>query len=451
MSDMYGWTVITRSAADPGACFEELDDVLKDLASLDRLGTLATIVLSPFLQGWNLQQHGLRLKSAFDMFAQYTPNILSVLGMPSVDVDGQWSWPLRHIRRQYWKLTYSSYPTGSARYLRWGSGKKLCHGGDSVSGSRIYRSSALRELLQGVDRQAGASWLVNLDLEAHKRGFGRSTFLCTHGMFPEEDYLPHADLTAELATRYEVEAAIFDASVGLRTNCAFSSRGPDFVNELISRSFLVAPWCFRRVLRDSWQKLARWWHGLATDHYIVASDGTGLALFRNLHELIPWDTDIDARFFAKFDTAANLNDFVDNSSRISVELKDLGFTCTSILDYSARGAGIHVALTYDDEQMRGGPVLAELDIVIQGHMPKARFPLATKLAGVSVRLSQDLQDLLVRKYSAPWKQNKMDQSLVCLDPSHNACVPNCTIVGADETPDCEFPDRFVEIDFFEQS
>lgn len=465
MADMYGWLVLALTAEDVGACCFLLDQALRELAAQRRLGRVATVLLSPLLLGWNLQLHGLRLRGLVQLFEEQPPEALAVAGLPRVGGDGRWAWPLRRVRRQYWKLQYDAYPTGAARRLLHGRGAELCHGGDALGGSRVYRPAALEALLPGLapprGGAGGAAWLVNLDLEALQQGLGPRTFLCAQGSFPEEDYLQQADLTPELALRYDVEVALLHPELGIRVSCPISRRGSAYVNEAVNARGLVAPWCFRRALRQAWQRLVGWWLELSALHFAVASDGTGLALFRNTREPIPWDTDVDVHLFSEAELIVDVSDFVASDLHPTLgKLRALGFSWSSILDYSSKGAGIHICLEYADTEAPEGPVIVELDAVLKSYTAKAAFPYTTHFAGVDVRFGHDLQDSLMRKYRAAEKSTKAATPLQCREPGHNACLPNCGPgppqrggAAAMEDRDiyvieCEFPDRFVEIDYF---
>merc|ERR1712048_951244 len=96
--------------------------------------------------------------------------------------------------------------------------------------------------------------------------------------------------------------------------------------------------------------------------------------------------------------------------------------------------------------------------------------------GVTVRFGVDMQQMLVNKYSPPQKIMRTSNLLACHESGHNACLPRCILPkssqadlcasssecnkhGFDPTrschaciaapvAECEFPDRFVEIDVF---
>ncbi|CAD7959485.1 unnamed protein product [Amoebophrya sp. A120] len=130
---------------------------------------------------------------------------LNVVGFPTwyndADLDGNantkhWRWPVRYIRRQYWKVKYEIPPTGSSTVLNVESSPEVdvagvtekrsitgpelpspesmtCFGGHSTSGTRIYRSETLKKLVKRLQNQLhvpqdGGSWLVALDLAAHE-------------------------------------------------------------------------------------------------------------------------------------------------------------------------------------------------------------------------------------------------------------------------------------------
>lgn len=501
LGDMYGWTLALGTAEDAPGCFLGLDRRLRELVAQQRLGREAVVVLSPYLHKWDLQQHALMLKRAADLFHFSAPGALAVLGFPSAGPNGEWVWPLRRIRRQYWKLLYSEYPTGSARRLVQGTDSLMCHGGDAVSGTRIYSPGALSSLIRNVDAIADASWLVNLDLEAQRQGLHTRTFLCTHAIMPEEHYLQHARLTDALAARYDVEAAVLHPSTGLQVNCQVTLRhtGPEgpHVYDVVNDRGLATPWCFRRALRNAWIALAGWWSDLSPRNYVVASDGTGLALFRNGGEPIPWDVDVDVQLYAEGPPAFSFEEFTSWSDTAApktaleqhqppqlARLRELGFSWKAVRDYSARGAGWHIEFQFADATARPTPVSVDLDAVLKAYETSSWFPMSASLAGVRAKYGQDLQLSLTKKYGpAEKRMHKGGDFITCRDPGHSACLPDCVLQegwlerlcseacrGVDggvastaaagsatasctacrtaPVVECEFPDRFIELDYF---
>eukprot|EP00929_Paragymnodinium_shiwhaense_P098371 TRINITY_DN59855_c0_g1_i1.p1 TRINITY_DN59855_c0_g1~~TRINITY_DN59855_c0_g1_i1.p1 ORF type:complete len:753 (-),score=163.47 TRINITY_DN59855_c0_g1_i1:123-2381(-) len=467
---MYGWMVKALTAKDVAGCFLRMDQTLRELEKQRRQAKVASILLSPFLLDLGLQLHGMKLRTAVEILYKQDADAMSVVGFPILDSTGKWSMPLRKIRRQYWKLLYSRYPTGSARRLRHGVGSAVCHGGDAVSGTRVYRPTELSKLLKHVDPVGDAGWFVNLDLEAVKQGVSEKTFLCLTGIMPEEDYLLHADLTTQLATRYEVEAALFHEHAGLRVNCPITvrhqreSKDYAYIFDLINDKGLVAPWCFRRALREGWRRLTLWWSSVSSRHFVVASDGTGLAMFRNPVEPIPWDMDVDMQLFSEHEAEIGLDAFVrwrdggdvPAHSQAFAQLRELGFALSNILDYGAKGAGIHLSLIFRDNSTRPAAVELDMDAVLKSYILKSSFPFTVDFAGVTVRFGLDLQEMLARKYGPAEKQmRKIEGVLRCLEPGHNACLPHCnessTASAAsarvkEKFEECEFEDNFVEID-----
>jgi hypothetical protein len=316
---------------------------------------------------------------------------------------------------------------------------------------------------------------------------------------PEEDYRRHAHLTETLATRYEVEAALFHPTVGVQLSCPITLRytakdAATDVVALVTNTGLVAPWCFRRALRHAWQRLTRWWLALSPEHFVVASDGTGLGVLRNTGEPIPWDLDIDVQLYAEGPPALPFHAFADWSANLSLitkgsaalsppaalqELHELGFMWVTVHDYSARGAGWHVAFEFTDATTRPSAVRVDVDAVFKAYYTRKSVPLTLNLAGVTVHFGQELQRSLAEKYGPAEKRLKSGQLLGCHSPGHNACLPDCILeegwherlceseaCAAAQAGDprlatacdlcrdgpvvsCEFPDRFVELDVFE--
>mmetsp|Transcript_127970 Transcript_127970/g.370326 ORF Transcript_127970/g.370326 Transcript_127970/m.370326 type:complete len:126 (+) Transcript_127970:1-378(+) len=125
------------------------------------------------------------------------------------------------------------------------------------------------------------------------------------------------------------------------------------------------------------------------------------------------------------------------------------------MDYAGRSGGVHVAFEYRSS-MAGfntsfstGGIGVDLDVVFSGSTPLSTFPFTAEVGGVVMRMSHSLQSLFALKYRAPRKTMKQGEDIVCHDLGHSACLPNCTAAGDGATLDCEFPDRFVELDYFE--
>lgn len=475
LAPMLGWSVSVSTAPTAAECFPNLDKDLRALLHQKRLGSLSTVLLSPYLKRFALQFNGMRLVRTMDALRDDREGILGVVGWIAVEKEkGHFLWTLKKIRLQYWKLLYSNYSTGSARWLKAeGSGqRKLCYGGDATSGSRVYRSEVLAELLPGVEPVADAAWLVNLDLEA-RRLSRRRTFVCAHGIWVEEDYLLHANLTPQLAQRYDIEVANFHPSTGPQVHCLIPHEG--LVMNVTSKG-LLAPWCYRQTLRSAWHTLATWWRELSPTNFVVPSDGTALSLFRNHMEPIPWDLDIDVmlqsreplRAFAvafNSTTVPTAEDFLVfrdvKVSEAQDALRRLGFSWQEgrVNDYTGKGGGVHVAMTFGLNMSALGPIHAPLDVMFQ-RRDSDTYAMNGELFGIPVRLDFDQvlgvsmkygSEKLVRTYLAGTDNFGNITSLFCGIPDHNACLPNCHAsnqANGSGVIDCEFADRFVELDFW---
>ncbi|CAE7671509.1 unnamed protein product [Symbiodinium sp. CCMP2456] len=452
MEELYDWLVILRHAEDPGACFGQLDVSLRELQAQRRLGNI-TIVLSPYLRSWHLQMHS----AALWRLSQLISAELAVLGLPSAG--NTFAWPLRRLRRQYWKLQAVEYPTGSARhYIGDDKGSKLCHGGDAVSASRVYKSSVLKMLLKGVKAASGAEWLLNLDLEALETGINHRTFLCAVGAFDEEDYLQHARLNSHISQRYAIEVARLRPGE-LTVNCAVTRAATVMVDEYfrgdnsaitMSTAGMVTSWCFRRSLRKAWRELTAWWSGLSPIHYVVPADGTSLSLLRNLEEPIPWDHDVDIWLYTP-GAVEWINEVFSEQHRSEAldSLKRAGFRWLSAKSYVARGGGVHVEMQFLDP-MDVGILAVDMDVVIKPYFPRSVFPLAVNLYG-SIAAAGVLQiRFAAEKYFSARKLNRSGQPFLCSRPGHPSCIPaSLTISESGAVASCEFADRFVLLDWFE--
>eukprot|EP00927_Polykrikos_kofoidii_P029601 TRINITY_DN25583_c0_g1_i1.p1 TRINITY_DN25583_c0_g1~~TRINITY_DN25583_c0_g1_i1.p1 ORF type:complete len:789 (+),score=53.72 TRINITY_DN25583_c0_g1_i1:41-2368(+) len=467
LEHLFGWQVVSFSASTVGECFLRMDAALRELESQNRTGYAAVVLLSPLLVSFHLQQHGLMMKNTVFLFSEHPPDALSVVGFPRVGSNGSWHWSLRKVRHQFWKLLYSDYPTGSSRSLLRGAGSQICHGGDAVSGTRIYRPNVLRDILAHVDAVPDAGWLVNLDLEAMRQGHHERTFVCPLMSIEEEDYLQYTDLTRELATRYEVEVARFHPSSELKINCVFSVRFNEIFSQL-GRFGLTMPWCFRWTLREGWQVLAGWWKGLSTSHFVVPSDGTALALVRNLREPIPWDHDIDVHLFSEVNAGDLMNallEWTDEKHKFEEQrhlqpeavkqLRALGFSWEGGKDYRQRGGGLHIPIAYTPRTGRPVPVQVVLDVIFSSAGTRASFPFTVEFAGVATRWSNNMQRLTTRKYRSAKKLTRNNSYIRCKQEDHNGCLPACEEPADGEYNAhtsaqfviCDFP-PFVEIDVF---
>jgi len=402
-------------------------------------------LISPLTYQWVPAQQAVAVKRLVSVMQGQLEDAAAVLGLPTADNSSTWTWPMRKLRLQHWKLQYSMYPTGYARRLLAGPGMAQCFGGDATSGTRVYRSSALSELLSALD--GDAAWLVNLDLQGFISGLHKRTFVCLFGVLHEEDYRTQADLTDALALRYDIEAAIFGPGLPLRVNCQVTFRNQDRMYDLVQGGGLSAPYCFRQGLREAWRSMAAWWRSLDEQrNFLVAIKGTALTMLRNSASLMPWDCDVDSMLFTdgpRLQPTANelLNETLRDSGSLPealAELRRLGFNWTVNGDYRQRGAGLHVELRYTGYSMRPGPFTVFLDAVFRDHQELLRFPFVANLAGVEVRFCADQQDLLHSHYGKPNAPSKMlrpgglfqgiaqqSSPIFCRQEGHNACLIDC--------------------------
>lgn len=482
------WLVSLASEADPDSCFWRLHSMVLEFQVQKRSPKVAWVIVSPYTFQWIKSHQSVAIKRAVEMFFNFPPEAVSVVGLLWAGVDNKWNWPARRVQRQYWKLAYTAYPTGYARRLLRGPDHGQCYGGDTVSGTRIYRTEVLSSLLDGVKATANPAWLINLDLEALKQGHGPRTFTCAFTVLREEDYKVNAKLTDYVAKRYEVEAAQFHTGASLQVNCQHT---PDDLRyfRIMHGQGLVAPWCFRYILRTAWQQLASCWHAASPEHFLVPVDGTALALFRNPQHILPWDHDVDFLLAVNgpetFDPSLFLEPDSKEEAGVLYEFRKLGFSWTVLGDYRAKGAGMHLEVTYTSAVFAPGPRSVTLDAVVRPNYDRATWPLTAELAGVEVRMSADLVDFVVGKFKGSsdkrlqpgtfWGVVRDSESLTCREPGHTACLPDCTLQEPENlcrnspecatsedhsdkpwcaaclavpTASCEFPDRFVEIDFF---
>merc|ERR1712054_401351 len=126
-----------------------------------------------------------------------------------------------------------------------------------------------------------------------------------------------------------------------------------------------------------------------------------------------------------------------------------------------------------------GPRSVTLDAIAKPNYNLVTWPITAEIAGVEVRISSDLVDFIVGKFRTTSDKRLQggtffgvvhpDTSLVCREPGHNACLPNCTLDESEQlcsslphchdrpscveckaapVASCEFSDRMVEIDHF---
>merc|ERR1712194_323810 len=220
----------------------------------------------------------------------------------------------------------------------------------------------------------------------------------------------------------------------------------------------------------------------------------GLALFRNFQGIMPWDHDVDfilgvdgpeddvvpgGIFSYLLEHPAQEQDG-EGDPPVIADLRKLGFSWKVLGDYRIKGAGIHLEMHFMTGMFSPGPRSVTLDAIAKADYNLATWPLSVDLAGVEVRISWDLVDYIVGKFSTSsdkrlqggtfWGAMHPDMSLTCREPGHNACLPNCTLREPEQlcasspqcatsepwcneciaapVATCEFPDRMVEIDYF---
>eukprot|EP00927_Polykrikos_kofoidii_P048737 TRINITY_DN42952_c0_g1_i1.p1 TRINITY_DN42952_c0_g1~~TRINITY_DN42952_c0_g1_i1.p1 ORF type:complete len:1013 (+),score=129.43 TRINITY_DN42952_c0_g1_i1:60-3098(+) len=306
------------SAFEPGRAPSCREALLLALRSTSEAPWVA--ILSPFLESWGEgQDHILALRDATRFMRQRPDTFASIVGFPVVDPAGLWRWPVRRLRHEFWKLRYEPYPTGHSLAIGY------CVGGDTTSGTRVYRGSFLRELLTEIGSDAGdetgANLLVELDLLAVRRGI--PAYTCMHPPVVETSYLGRAVLTPRLGAKYNIDVAEFLPLESWRP-ASFSARGERddgggrnggsgaahwqelCVNvsaidalrspEEFAWRGMATPWCWRRELQRAVQSIVSWWTRLDPARNVaLPKQGTLLTALVRGGEIgaMPWDLDFE--------------------------------------------------------------------------------------------------------------------------------------------------------------
>lgn len=228
---------------------------------------------------------------------------VQIVGFPNVDNKLEWRWPLRQLRRQYWKLHYRRDPAGHGSLAPpvWSATASgfttsipaaavpRCFAGHATSSTRLFRLGALRRLgAEGSLLPLGAedfvSWLVGIDLEASRLGI--DVYTCLGEPLEDDDYLDYAVLTPRLSQRFEIEVARFTES----------RQSKHCLDETASGlgDGIVRRWCVRKQIMGESAVKAAEWLAQSPEHFWCLAHGGFLSLFRGGDSgMMPWDNDVD--------------------------------------------------------------------------------------------------------------------------------------------------------------
>mmetsp|Transcript_40017 Transcript_40017/g.104954 ORF Transcript_40017/g.104954 Transcript_40017/m.104954 type:complete len:716 (-) Transcript_40017:156-2303(-) len=391
----------------------------------------AVMFISPWTHRWTqleteeTEKVFTNLLSAFQRYPE-----VELGGAPCVDRAGYWVWPPREVKRKYWKLAYRAFPTG---FRAPGAMKTASDWvvGDVTSGTRIYDATLLRKLLNGsVAVRTGldvAEFLVELDIRGVNARVAAAT-LVDGTVLREDNYLEHAMWPASLAREYAVEAAEFTPTAGRHIVCLFpNAREANYFAEMRGT---VISWCIRERLNRMFQNIAKWWHALGDDYFIVPVSASVLNMVRNGEaEVFPWEADIDINLL----TTKPVDDFRALLAEHVDALAQLGS------GYKATIRGDRAVFSDTEDTVR-------MDVWISGGHDLASWDIRTQLAGVEVRLYQDFVFRSFHHYKPGVKVygHTAGKLLGCLD-DHPACMVDC--YRRQPSTHCEFDD-FVHLNSF---
>lgn len=427
------------------SCYEFFESQLGDL---DASETPAVLMLSPLLEKFEIFSTGHAFYSLSEMMAN-DPHI-GVVGMPTV-FNSSWEWPLFCIRRAYWKLSFLHEPLG---YSSWPSSKlggedaKHCFGADTTSGSRLYKSSVLLQLLrQGNDapglaaagnRSAaalGSSWLPHLDL-ALKASGGPPALTCITGwnaVLHEASYLQHAELASSFLPLHDVEAARFHPQAAIQDICDGTVDVDQGMNQ--NMAGMVVSYCYRKALVAALASLRQAWEKEGTKDgedargspMVVPLFGSAVSLFRlgATKELLPWEYDAD---FILFKPGVDVQ-------RFKQRLFDTGF---HLIQEGLAASPLHgpgeVHLQFEFQSRYGSPIIdIWLHEEFQNHNHNGAT-FSTSLSGFPVHFPLETLYWIRRRTAgtglAPWLNcRNPGLPLVCKDVGHTACVPTIVEQG----------------------
>lgn len=436
---LLAWDVLGSSEDLASFC---ADRVSQEIRGVDPRTFPAVVLLAPSLTEFDVLIDG----HALDALAGHLRDNprLGVLGLPTV-ANGSWEWPIFKIRRAYWKLAYSPYPTGYSSWIPDSDGLANCYGGDSTSGTRVYNASFLHSLLADWPADLGSAWLVHLDLRAKVMGVPAFTCLTPWAaLLHEESYLRSAELTPALARYHDVEAAKFHAASEVQHHCVGARTDDEMIDSNLQG--LVTSYCYRLALRDALHELRLAWAEVASeDRTAKPVLGTALALFRG--GIIPWDTDADVVLTS---TGVSVPELQARLERSGFKVK-----LSNVYSPLVREHEQHLVL-----QRTSLGSVAEIDAWIQNSQPLldvvlpsyavnvSGFPMNTSRALLTKMLTKVRNGAYVpapaRLFGYAAKLDKSREMLICKRPGHNACVPDFELRGG--FVHGEFLDNFVHLD-----
>lgn len=389
---------------------ECLEYLKRSVASL----TEPVVLLSPFLlqEKWSDKTTQV-LKRAL---LQLRLGDASVLSFPTNSE--LFSWRVRRLRHQYWKLEFSAVDEiTNQRSL---SGASCALGLASMT--RVFAATTLQSLLSQVesDPEKPWNWLLELDLQIHHAKI--KAVSCADGPVPEVDYLPQISLTQHVSHKHQVEMADFDGR--REVSCI---KGANWFE--VARKGLVAPYCFRRDVMKAFRQLRQWWTSLDARNFLVPEEGTFLALFRNGDAgIMPWDSDFDVKLYTEQDIT--MEGFMNRTM-------EPAFQSMQIEAYAYDGCGqdSYVLLRQANITHHIG------DAYVRGS--QRRHPWRARLFGTEISLSPEhLEHIFFTRYRTPVAKLFGDGiALQCFLQGHNACMPDCR----DPNLPCDFEDNFVHV------
>lgn len=389
---------------------ECLEFLKRSVASL----TEPVVLLSPFLlqEKWSDKTTQV-LKRAL---LQLRLGDASVLSFPTSSE--LFSWRVRRLRHQYWKLEFSAVDEITDQRSLSGASCAL----GLASMTRVFAATTLQSLLSQVesDPEKPWNWLLDLDLQIHHAKI--KAMSCADGPMPEVDYLPQISLTRHVSHKHQVEMADFDGR--REVSCI---KGANWFE--VARKGLVAPYCFRRDVMKAFRQLRQWWTSLDARNFLVPEEGTFLALFRNGDAgIMPWDSDFDVKLYTEQDIT--MEGFMNRTL-------EPAFQSMQIEAYAYDGCGqdSYVLLRQANITHHIG------DAYVRGS--QRRHPWRARLFGTEISLSPEhLEHIFFTRYRTPVAKLFGDGiALQCFLQGHNACMPDCR----DPNLPCDFEDNFVHV------
>eukprot|EP00930_Biecheleria_cincta_P059912 TRINITY_DN45625_c0_g1_i1.p1 TRINITY_DN45625_c0_g1~~TRINITY_DN45625_c0_g1_i1.p1 ORF type:complete len:952 (-),score=111.38 TRINITY_DN45625_c0_g1_i1:56-2911(-) len=302
--EVAGFNFLLSKKVSSGNCTEE-DRTEQLMQALEDHSAAWTVIISSFTWNWTSEQ----TFALIDGLAFSSKNNVSIMGFPSINSNNTWYLPIRRIRHRFWKLEYGHYPTGYPATMG------PCSAGDATSGTRIYRTSVLRELLLGdqgnsawlgrptseetlqtdeVDNE-GSSLTIALDILAHQLQLPVLT--CMHAAMLENDYLTSAVLTNKLATSFQIERARFSTKGDWYERCLDVDKQAEWpvINYELSQGGMVTRYCWRVLMEKQVVDTVATWNSIDNRHFVMAKQGTLLTALARGGEfgMMPWDFDLE--------------------------------------------------------------------------------------------------------------------------------------------------------------